>query len=143
MALSSYYLSDAYGRTPVVCSRHRTPAIRVTDRKYGDAWVHCDACDRESERHNMELRALFEERFPSLSPRVAYALRRVFSRVGGGVAALLSASDADILAGRNIGPKTLVEFRAVWPRPTPVHERTETPPLHACCDTGLLALVGG
>jgi len=45
-------------------------------------------------------------------------LRRNFGNQGNqGIQAILSASDEDLLCGRNFGQKMLAEFRAVWPEP--------------------------
>lgn len=55
-------------------------------------------------------------RFPSLDVYTAHALMRHF-RSRGGVAAVLSATDDELLAAVNFGPHRLAAFRSVWPGP--------------------------
>ncbi len=66
------------------------------------------------------------ERFPGLSGRTANALARWFVgpprqgcywNRGGGMPALLAATDAELLEAPSFGAKMLVEFRTVWPTP--------------------------
>ena len=62
-------------------------------------------------------------RFPTLSRRTIRALARAYHAQDrdaddAGLAAILAATDTELLALRNVGPGGLAEFRMAWPKPT-------------------------
>ena len=74
-------------------------------------WARCAACQRKHDA----VEDAFRARFPTLSERTANGIMRDWW--GKTLSELLAASDDEILMLRNIGPKALAEFRAVWPTP--------------------------
>lgn len=78
---------------------------------------HCAACDALRDARlaafDRELRVLL----PDLSARLFNVLRWEFGRREHGLAELLAADDARLLAVRQISHGMLAAFRALWPAP--------------------------
>jgi hypothetical protein len=111
---------------PAPCPRCGGPSVcLVSDdppHRRGGGW-YCDACLAAIAALRADFERQWGERFGLAHPRIRRALCKHFAP-NGGFAALLRASDRELLEVTMIGPTSLTTFRSLWPQPRAVPSPT-------------------